>query len=131
MNSSVRAELRSGRGWAKPIIGPVPTSSACPGLKPSRAQLPFTRRRFMSWVMRQATSRALIVICAVALAKSIGLERSLVGEVGMIAEELQAVGVVRGDQHLQHQAAEQPRQHLHRQEVVGTAADPTCAVERY
>ena len=49
----------------------------------------------------------------------------------MIAEELQAVGVVRGDQHLQHQAAEQPRQHLHRQEVVGTAADPTCAVERY
>ena len=49
----------------------------------------------------------------------------------MIAEELQAVGVVRGDQHLQHQAAEQPRQHLHRQEIVWTAADPACAVERY
>ena len=49
----------------------------------------------------------------------------------MIAEELQAAGVVRGDQHLQHQGAEQPRQHLDRQEVVGTAADPTCAVERY
>ena len=26
----------------------------------------------------------------------------------MIAEELQAAGVVRGDQHLQHQGAEQP-----------------------
>ena len=49
----------------------------------------------------------------------------------MIAEELQAAGGLRGEEHLQHQAAEQPRQHLDRQEVVGTAADPTCAVERY
>ena len=30
-----------------------------------------------------------------------GEEDRLVGEVGMIAEELQAAGVVRGDQHLQ------------------------------
>src|ERR1039457_3720322 len=37
MNSLVRAELRFGRGWAKPIIGPAPISSACPGLKPLRA----------------------------------------------------------------------------------------------
>jgi hypothetical protein len=36
----------------------------------------------------------------------IGLERGLVGEVGMIAEELQATGVVRGEEHLQLQAAE-------------------------
>jgi CubicO group peptidase (beta-lactamase class C family) len=52
-------------------------------------------------------------------------------EVGVIAEELQAAGVVRGDQHLQHQGAEQPRQDFHRQEIFGTAADPSCAVERY
>jgi hypothetical protein len=39
--------------------------------------------------------------------------------------------VVCGEQHLQHQAAEQPRQHLHRQEIVWTAADPARAVERY
>src|SRR5580658_6918532 len=32
--------------------------------------------------------------------REIGPERSLVGEVGVIAEELQAAGVVRGDQHL-------------------------------
>jgi hypothetical protein len=48
---------------------------------------------------------------------------------GMIAEELQATGVVRGEEHLQLQAAEQPRQYLHRQEIFGTAADPACAVE--
>ena len=36
----------------------------------------------------------------------------------------------RGHQHLQDQGAEQPRQHLDRQEVVGTATAPTCAVER-
>jgi hypothetical protein len=47
----------------------------------------------------------------------------------MIAEELQATGVVRGEEHLQLQAAEQPRQYLHRQEIFGTAADPACAVE--
>ena len=65
-----------GRGWAKPIIDPAPTSSACPGLKPSRAQLPFTRRRFMSWATRQATSRALIVICAAALVRRHTLPRN-------------------------------------------------------
>jgi hypothetical protein len=47
--------------------------------------------------------------------REIGLERGLIGEVGVIAEELQAAGIVRGEQHLQHQAAEQPRQDLHRQ----------------
>ena len=38
--------------------------------------------------------------------REIGLERGLVGEVGMIAEELQATGVVRGVEHLELQAAE-------------------------
>jgi antirestriction protein ArdC len=65
--SSSGVEIREGMGEA--YIGPAPTSSACPGLKPSRAQLPFTRRRFMSWATRQATSRALIAICAVALVR--------------------------------------------------------------
>jgi hypothetical protein len=63
--------------------------------------------------------------------REIGLERSLVGEVGVIAEETQAAGVVGGDQHLQHQGAEQPRQDFNWQEIFGTAADPPCAVERY
>ena len=31
----------------------------------------------------------------------------------MIAEELQVIGVVRGDQHLQKQPAEQRRENLH------------------
>ena len=65
-----------GRGWARPIIDPAPISSACPGLKPSRAQLPSTRRRFMSWATRRATSRALIVICAAASAKRHMLPRN-------------------------------------------------------
>ena len=40
--------------------------------------------------------------------REIGLERSLVGEVGVIAEELQAAGVVGGGQLLQEQPPEQP-----------------------
>lgn len=32
----------------------------------------------------------------------IGVERGLAGEVGVVAEELQAAGVVCGEQHLQH-----------------------------
>jgi hypothetical protein len=35
--------------------------------------------------------------------REIGLERGLAGEVGVVAEELQAAGVVCGEQHLQHQ----------------------------
>ena len=35
-----------GRGWAKPIIGPAPTSSACRGSKPSRAPLHFYATAF-------------------------------------------------------------------------------------
>jgi hypothetical protein len=40
--------------------------------------------------------------------REMGHERGLAGEVGVVAEELQAAGVVCGEQHLQHQAAEQP-----------------------
>jgi hypothetical protein len=54
----------------------------------------------------------------------LGLERSLVGEPYMIAEELQAAGMVRGDQHLQKQPAEQRRENLHRQEIARSARDP-------
>ena len=53
-----------------------------------------------------------------------------VGESGVIAEELQAAGVVRGDQLLQEQPAEQAREHAHRQEEAGPAGDPALAVER-
>ena len=46
------------------------------GLKPSRARRPFTRRRFMNWATRQATSRALIVTCATALVRRHTLPRN-------------------------------------------------------
>jgi hypothetical protein len=52
------------------------------------------------------------------------MNAALVGEVGVIAEELPAAGVVRGDQHLQHHGPEQPRQYFHRQEIFRTAPDP-------
>jgi hypothetical protein len=45
--------------------------------------------------------------------RQIGLECSLVGEPRMIAEELQAAGVVGRNQHLQKQPAEQRRENLH------------------
>ena len=45
----------------------------------------------------------------------IGHERSRVGESGVIAEELEAVGLVGGEQPLQKQPSEQAREHAHRQ----------------
>jgi hypothetical protein len=42
----------------------------------------------------------------------------------MIAEELQAAGIVRRDQQLQKQPAEQRRKNLHRQKIVRAARDP-------
>ena len=47
-----------------------------------------------------------------------GLERARAGELGVRTEELQAAGLVRGLQHRQHLAAEQLREHRHRQQVV-------------
>ena len=47
-----------------------------------------------------------------------GLERSPAGEPGLRSEELKAAGLMRCLEHRQHLAAEQPRQHRHRQQVV-------------
>ena len=57
-------------------------------------------------------------------------ERLRVGESGMLAEELQAVGPVCGEQLLQEQPSEQAREHADRQEEAGPARDPLVAVER-
>src|ERR1700747_2284770 len=48
----------------------------------------------------------------------------------MIAEELQAVGLVGGEQFLQEQPSEQAREHAHRQEEAGPARHPALTVER-
>ena len=42
--------------------------------------------------------------------REIGLERGFASELGVVGEELQAVGLVCGEQHLKHQAAEQSGQ---------------------
>ena len=60
----------------------------------------------------------------------IGFKRRLVGEPYMIAEELQVTGVVRGDQHLQKQPAEQRRENLHGQEIAWSARDPLRSIRR-
>src|SRR6516162_7731995 len=48
----------------------------------------------------------------------------------MLAEELQFAGGVRDDKLLQEQPAEQGRENLYREEVMGPAGDPTFTVER-
>jgi hypothetical protein len=48
----------------------------------------------------------------------------------MIAEELQAAGVVGRDQHLQKQPAEQRREDLYGQKIAGPARDPPRSVRR-
>ena len=48
----------------------------------------------------------------------------------MIAEELQAAGVVGRDQLLQEQTAKQPREHADGKEEAGPTRDPALAVER-
>ena len=48
----------------------------------------------------------------------------------MIAEELQAAGVVGGEQLLQEQPAEQAREHADGKEEAGPAGDPALSVER-
>src|ERR1700681_4253029 len=60
--------------------------------------------------------------------RQIGLECSLVGEPRMIAEELQAAGVVGRDQHLQKQPAEQRRENLHGYKIAWSARDPLRSV---
>ena len=51
-------------------------------------------------------------------------------EVDVIAEELQAAGVVGGDELCQEEASKQPREHAHRKEEAGPAGDPPFALER-
>jgi hypothetical protein len=58
------------------------------------------------------------------------LERPLVGKPGERVEERQPVGVVRIDEHRQHLAAEQARQHVDVDEEVGARGDPSLAVGR-
>ena len=58
------------------------------------------------------------------------LERSLVGEFGVGVEELQLAGVVRINEHRQHLAPKQARQHVDMHEEVGAGGDPSRAVER-
>ena len=48
----------------------------------------------------------------------------------MIAEELQAAGVVGRDQHLQKQPAEQRRENLHGQKIAWPARDPPRSIRR-
>jgi hypothetical protein len=43
------------------------------------------------------------------------------GQLGVIAEELQAAGIVSGDQLLQKQSPEQPREHAHGEEEARAA----------
>src|SRR5215475_503497 len=62
--------------------------------------------------------------------RQIGLECSLVGEPRLIAEELQAAGVVGRNQHLQKQPAEQRRENLHGQKIAWSARDPLRSVRR-
>src|SRR6266496_728900 len=60
----------------------------------------------------------------------IGLERSFVGEPAMMAEEVQATGVMRCGQHLQKQPAKQRRENLHGQKIVWAARDPRRSIRR-
>src|SRR5258707_15046935 len=48
----------------------------------------------------------------------------------MAAEELQAAGLVGGEQPLQEQPAKQAREHTHWQEEAGPGRHPTLAIER-
>ena len=57
-------------------------------------------------------------------------EGMALGQSGVIAEELQAAGVVSGGELLQEQPAEQPREHAHGEEEAGPAGDPALAVGR-
>ena len=57
-------------------------------------------------------------------------EGMALGERRVIAEEVEAAGIVRGRELLQEQPAEQPREHAHGQEEARPAGDPALAVGR-
>ena len=50
------------------------------------------------------------------------------GECGVVAEELEAVGLVRRREHLQEEPAEQPRKHANGEEEGRPACDPALAL---
>ncbi len=52
-----------------------------------------------------------------------------IGKVAETAEEAQTAGIVRRRELFQEQAAEQPREHAHRQEEAGAAGYPAVAVK--
>jgi hypothetical protein len=54
----------------------------------------------------------------------------VLGERRVVAEELEAAGLMRRRQLLQDQPAEQPREHAHGQEEARPARDPARAIER-
>lgn len=60
-----------------------------------------------------------------------GVERGLVGEARVLAEELEPAGVVRGLQHQEDLATEHPLQNQHRQQTMLRAADPLRSVDGY
>src|SRR5439155_11500182 len=55
-------------------------------------------------------------------------ERLCVDELSIVAEELQPAAVVCGGELFEKAAAEQPREHPHRQEEARAAADPALTV---
>src|SRR5436305_9769477 len=62
--------------------------------------------------------------------REISGEGFCMGELGMIAEELQLAGGISGGEFLQEQSSEQARQHAYREQKVRAARDPAVAVER-
>ena len=57
-------------------------------------------------------------------------EDGWLGECGLVGEELQAVGVVRGGQLFQEQATEEAREHPDGEKEAGPAGNPALAVWR-
>src|SRR5436190_9640938 len=62
--------------------------------------------------------------------REISGEGFCMGELGMIAEELQLAGGISGGELLQEQSSEQARQDAYREKKVRAARDPAVAVER-
>ncbi len=59
-----------------------------------------------------------------------GVEGALVGERGEVAEEDEPAGRMQGCEAFEEEAAEQAREHAHRQEEAGLAGDPARPVRR-
>ncbi len=62
--------------------------------------------------------------------REISREGLRLGDMGVIPEEAQAAGLMRGDELLQEQSPEQAGEHTHREEESGPAGHPTLTVQR-